>query len=288
MRLRELALDGEDAGVVLGFLDWGPVDAAQIVVCVHGLTRNAHDFDALAEALARRGSRVIAVDVAGRGRSSWLPDPRSYVVPVYARQLMQLLVRLELGEVDWIGTSMGGLVGMAVAAADVSPIRRLVLNDIGPFVPRAALEQIGSYVGLDPRFGSLAEVERYLRAVHAGFGPLTDAQWQHLARHGARTVDGVWRLVYDPQIRIPYQELAAADIDLWPLWDRIDCPVLVLRGAESTLLTAGTVAEMQRRRPATRVQTIAGAGHAPALMADDQIETIAGWLGRPSAELLRP
>ena len=278
MTLEKMTLDGPFAGIELGYADWGAPAASRVAVCVHGLTRNARDFDPLAEALVGRGYRVIAVDVVGRGRSSWLPDPKGYVVPHYVGHLSRFLALMGLRGVDWIGTSMGGIIGMGLAAADETPIGRLVLNDIGPFVPREALVNIQTYLGLDLGFSSLEEVEQHLRMVHSGFGRLEDHQWRHLAEHGSRRDERGWRLHYDPAIRIPYADLTDGDIDLWPIWDRIACPTLVLRGAESTLLTEATAQEMQHRGPKATLVTIPEAGHAPALMAAEQIETILRWL----------
>ena len=279
MRASRIRLGGEFGDLALGYTDWGDPQAARTVVCVHGLTRNARDFDALAAALAARGVRVVAVDVAGRGTSSWLDEPQGYTVPNYARHLRAFLAALGLAQVDWVGTSMGGLIGMTVAAEEDSPIRTLVLNDIGPSVPKEALGYIKTYLGLDLRFETLAELEAHLRAVHAGFGPLSDAQWHHLAVHSARETPEGWRLHYDPQIRVPFAEAAGEDIDLWAEWDRIRCPTHVLRGAESPLLTPATAEAMAGRGPRATVETVPGVGHAPALMAEDQIATVARWLG---------
>jgi pimeloyl-ACP methyl ester carboxylesterase len=278
MKLERMALDGPFAGIELGYADWGDREARRIAVCVHGLTRNARDFDPLADALARRGFRVIAVDVAGRGRSSWLSEPKDYVVPQYVGHLSRFLELAGLRGVDWIGTSMGGIIGMGIAAAEASPIARLVLNDVGPFIPREALVNIQTYLGLDLSFASIEQVEQHLRMVHSGFGRLTDPQWRHLAEHGSRRQGEAFRLHYDPAIRIPYADLTGGDIDLWPVWDKITCPTLVLRGADSTLLTAATAAEMQRRGPKATAALIPEAGHAPALMAPEQIDTILRWL----------
>ena len=278
MQLRTLPLDGPFSDIELGYVDWGSPAALRVAVCVHGLTRNARDFDRLARALVERDFRVIAVDVVGRGRSSWLADPKGYVVPNYVGHLARFLELMSLGKVDWIGTSMGGIIGMGLAAAENAPIGRLVLNDIGPFVPREALLGIQSYLGLDLAFASMEEVEQHLRMVHSGFGRLADDEWRHLAEHGSRPDDKGWRLHYDPAIRIPYADLTGDDIDLWAIWDRISCPTLVLRGEESTLLTEATAAEMQRRGPKAKLVVIPEAGHAPALMAAEQIATIVGWL----------
>ncbi len=265
-------------GLDLAYLDWGDEASERTVVCVHGLTRNAHDFDVLAAELAAHGARVLAVDVIGRGRSSWLDDPHGYVAPNYAAQLMQWLAALEVLPVDWIGTSMGGLVGMALAATERPPMRRLVLNDIGPFIGKQALLQIKSYLGLELRFASLDEAERHLRFIHAPFGPLSDSQWAHLTRHSVVADSDGYRLHYDPAISVPYAELAADDVALWELWDKIACPTYVLHGFESVVLSQRTCEEMRRRGPQAEVMTFLGVGHAPALMSADQILTIRRWL----------
>jgi pimeloyl-ACP methyl ester carboxylesterase len=285
MRLLTQQLDGPHGDVMLGYVEWGAPDAEQVIVCVHGLTRNARDFDVLAAALATEGARVLAIDVVGRGRSSWLADPQGYALPLYAQQIARLLQLLDLPPVDWIGTSMGGLIGMALAATDAPPMRRLVLNDVGPFVPKLALSLIKTYLGLDLVFPSLEALERHLRQIHAPFGPLTDDQWRHLAEHSARQDADGWRLRYDPAIRVPYQDLADADLDLWPLWDQIRCPTLLLRGGDSILLTEATAAEMTQRGPKATLATFPGIGHAPALMAPDQIEAIRRWLAAEPAAM---
>jgi len=278
-RKHRLALGEPFAEVTLGYREWGPADAPRTVVCVHGLTRNAADFAALATALAARGARVLAVDVVGRGDSSWLDDPAGYAVPTYAAHLAHWLRLLGLDGVDWVGTSMGGLVGMALAAGERPPMARLVLNDVGPFVPKAALEEIGTYLAKELRFAGLDDVDAHLRKIHAGFGPLTDAQWRRLAATSVVPDGDGWRLHYDPAIRVPYVDLAADDIDLWELYDRITVPTLVLHGADSPLLDDATCAAMAARGPRAEVRRFEGVGHAPALLAADQIEAVAAWLG---------
>ncbi|HET6519463.1 MAG TPA: alpha/beta hydrolase, partial [Geminicoccaceae bacterium] len=252
MELRRTTVEGPDGeSYGLAYVEWGDPGAPRTVVCVHGLTRNGRDFDALAAALADAGGmRVICPDVIGRGRSDRLRDPARYGVPTYIGHMIQLLAHLGVGQVDWVGTSMGGLIGMGLAAATAEngPIRRLVLNDVGPFLPKAAVERIGTYVGGAYRFDTVEGLEAHLRAVHAPFGPLTDAQWRHLAEHGAwRTDDGGVAPAYDPAIAEPFRTGQNEDLDLWEHWDRIACPVLVLRGAESDLLPAATAREMTRR-----------------------------------------
>jgi pimeloyl-ACP methyl ester carboxylesterase len=248
------------------------------VLCVHGLTRNARDFDALAGALSA-DRRVICPNMVGRDGSDLLDDPAQYDIPTYVDHTIQLIDRLGLGQVDWVGTSMGGLVGMAVAAADPDRIRRLVLNDMGPVIPKAAINRIRQYLGLDLTFANLTEVEAHLRIIHVTFGPLTDAQWQHLAEHSCFVSDdGTWRMHYDPRIRVPFTQMADEDVDLWSTWDRIRCPVLLLRGAESDIVTAEIAAAMTKRGPGAEVVAFKGIGHAPALVAADQIKVVRDWL----------
>lgn len=278
MQRKNVALGADFAGLELSYLEYGHPSASRTVVCVHGLTRNAHDFDVLAEALASRGCRVLAIDVAGRGASSWLADPAQYDLPFYAAQIARLLDLLGVAEVDWVGTSMGGLIGIVLAAGERPPMIRLVLNDIGPSVPQTALEQIRAYLGLDLIFKDMTELKAHLRLIHAGFGQLTDAQWQHLAVHSSRVTPEGLRLHYDPTIRAPFMAVAARDIDMWEQWDRIRCPTFVLHGAESPLLTPAILQEMGRRGPPLQAVTLANVGHAPALMADEQVAIIAGWL----------
>lgn len=261
----------------VAYTEWGDTKASRVVICCHGLTRNGRDFDALAEELSRDG-RVICPDVVGRGKSEWLRDPLHYGYPQYCADMNALIARLDVDEVLWIGTSMGGLIGMTLAASAGTPIRRLVINDVGPFVPKTALQRIAEYVGLDNRFSSLAAIETHLRKVLAPFGPLADAQWQHLATHGHRQrEDGTFGLAYDPAI-VNNVRLAIQDWDLWALWDRISCPTLVIRGAQSDLLLPETAVEMTQRGPRAELVTWDGMGHAPALMAPEQIATIRAWL----------
>jgi pimeloyl-ACP methyl ester carboxylesterase len=279
MEIRRIQVAGPDGDYGLSYADWGRPDAARAIVCVHGLTRNGRDFDHLATVLQDH-ARVICPDMVGRGLSDPLRDPEQYALPTYVAHLLQLLEQLELREVDWVGTSMGGLIGMGVAAAG-APIRRLVLNDIGPFIPKAALQRINTHLGLSLSFASLEALEAHLREIHAGFGPLSDAEWRHLAEHSAsRREDGTFRLSYDQRLAEPMKRGPLADIDLWPVWDQIRCPVLVLRGTQSELLLAATAEEMTRRGAGAEVVEIDGTGHAPALMAKDQIAIVRDWLLR--------
>lgn len=262
----------------VAYVEWGPADAADTAICVHGLTRNGRDFDTLARRLSGR-RRVVCPDVAGRGRSEWLAVSDEYAYPTYCADMAALIARLGVDQVDWVGTSMGGLMGMMLAAQPGSPVRRLVLNDVGPFLPQAALQRIGDYVGLDPGFESLDALEKYLRDVHAPFGPLSGEQWRHLAEHGHRVREtGDLGLAYDPRIAEPFRAAPPEDVDLWAVWDAVRCPVLVLRGAESDLLLPEIAEEMGRRGPCAEVVVVPEAGHAPALMDPEQVRVVSDWL----------
>jgi pimeloyl-ACP methyl ester carboxylesterase len=281
MREREVFSLGPHGLHRLAYTEWGEPANQRVVICVHGLTRTGRDFDALAGRLAA-DYRVACPDLPGRGRSHWLAAPGDYVPLTYLGDLVTLIARLDVEEVDWVGTSLGGLLGIMLAAQPDSPIRKLVINDIGAFVPHGCLERIVDYVGTDPHFATLEALEGYLREVHATFGPLTDAQWQHLARHSARpdTVAGGFRLHYDPKLAQPFRESAGVDLDLWPLWERITCPVLILRGSESDVLPLDIAEAMLTRGPAAELVEFPDVGHAPALMDDAQIDVIRDWLAR--------
>ena len=243
------------------------------MICVHGVGRNARDFDVLAEALSST-HRVLAVDMPGRGESDWLADPNDYVFPTYLTTLTALVARSGADAVDWVGTSMGGLLGIVMAAQPKSPIARLVVNDVGPTIEPAAIERIRGYFGLDPTFATYQEIEQYIRTVSAPFGPLTDAQWEHVTRTNVRQrPDGRWGLAYDPGIAVPFRSTAAPP-DLWGLWDAIRASTLVLRGAQSDLLSATTAAEMVVRGPRPALVEFPGVGHAPMLLSAEQIEPV--------------
>ena len=267
----------------ISYTEWGDARCAHIVICVHGLTRNARDFDTLAQSLEAR-CRVVCPDLVGRGQSDWLENKLDYAYPQYMTDMAALIARVTATAgpaplIDWIGTSVGGLIGMLLAATANNPIRRLVVNDIGPVIPKAALERIATYVGKTSRFASLADAESYVRTVSASFGPLTDDQWRDLTVHNIRKEpDGTWVMNYDPGIGTAFASLPSNDIVFWDQWDRIKAPVLVLRGAQSDVLSAATANEMTRRGPATRLIELAGVGHAPALMADDQVRAVCDFL----------
>jgi pimeloyl-ACP methyl ester carboxylesterase len=273
-------VEGPEGPCRVAVTGWGDPAASRTIVCVHGLTRNARDFDVLARDLAK-DARVLSVDVPGRGRSGWFADPKHYDVPVYAALMLQLLEKLGLGRVDWIGTSLGGLIGMRVAARAESPVARLVLNDIGPTVPTEVLEMIRAYLGLELSFATLDELEQHLRQIHAPFGPLSDADWRHLAVHSARQrEDGRWLLSYDPAIRIPFADKSEADLDEWPTYESIRCPTLLIRGKESLVLTEAVLQQMRQRGPRPDLVEFEGIGHAPMLTTPDQVAAVRDWLFR--------
>lgn len=260
------------------FTEWGDPSLQHAVFCVHGLTRNARDFDDLAGELCGQ-YRIICPDMPGRGLSDWLDCKQDYNLGVYLNDIATLIACTGVQSIDWIGTSMGGVIGMLVASLANNPVQRLLVNDIGPTIDKAARERIAGYAGMDPRFDSLSELENYLRLVHATFGPLTDAQWAHMSRHSNRPLnDGGVALHYDPGIAEPFRDQVTTPVEFWEYWDRIQCPVLLFRGCESDLLSAETAEQMQQRGPATTVVEFEGIGHAPSLMAADQIERIRAWL----------
>ena len=247
---------------------------------MHGLTRNGRDFDALAQALEQE-RRVVCPDIVGRGSSDWLGDKQQYNFATYCADMTVLMARLGAETYDWVGTSMGGMVGMFLAAQPNSPIRRLVFNDAGAFVPKSAPQRILEYVGIEKVFRSVAEAEQYFRTVYKPFGPMTDVQWAHLTRHSIRRrqEDRTYTPRYDPDIVAPMR--SPQDLNLWGVWDDIRCPILLLRGTESDVLSAEIVEQMKRRRPQTEVVEFPGIGHAPALRDPAQIAVIKRWLLKP-------
>ena len=261
----------------VAYFEWGAASNPRVAICVHGVGRNARDFDVIAETLATT-HRVLAVDMPGRGESDWLVDANDYTFPTYLTTLTALIARSGAETVDWIGTSMGGLLGIVIAAQPKQPIACLVVNDVGPVIEPSAIERIRGYFGLDPAFGSYAEIEQYIRQVSATFGPLNDAQWAHITRSNVRQrPDGRWGLAYDPGIAVPFRAEAAPP-DLWGVWDAVRCPTLVLRGAQSDLLSATTATQMAARGPKPDVVEFAGVGHAPMLLSADQIDPVVRFL----------
>jgi pimeloyl-ACP methyl ester carboxylesterase len=259
---------------------WGDAANPRVLVCVHGLTRTARDFDFLAAALSR-DFRVICPDVTGRGKSDWLEAGGDYGYVQYMADMTALFARVIASggkEIHWLGTSMGGLLGILIASQPRNPIRKLVVNDAGMLVPKAALERLALYVGKDPRFASLEALEGHVRRVSAPFGALADAQWRHLTLHIAKQhTDGTWGYSYDPAIARPF-EGALDDIDLSSHWDAVSCPTLLLRGAESDLLLSDTARDMTQRGPKARLVEFAGIGHAPMLMCEEQVRVVREFL----------
>jgi pimeloyl-ACP methyl ester carboxylesterase len=264
----------------MAYTQWGSPDAREVVMCVHGLTRQGRDFDALADHLATDlGCRVVCPDVLGRGKSDWLADPSGYSYPLYLADMAALIARSGAEQVDWVGTSMGGLIGLMLAATPNSPIRRLVINDIGPLVPWEGLARIGGYVGEDPLFTNREAAEHRLKERIVTYGPMPPERWSGFVEHSLRRVAEGWRLAYDPAIAQAFQAVQPGQpIDLWALWDRVEVPVLVIRGADSDLLPASVVEEMKRRGPGCQAVEVPGAGHAPWLMSADQIAPVAEFL----------
>ncbi|MBL8381111.1 MAG: alpha/beta hydrolase [Burkholderiales bacterium] len=266
----------------IAYSEWGDPANPRVLLCVHGLARRGSDFDPLARALCGE-MRVICPDMAGRGDSDRLADARLYQIPQYVSDVVTLIARLDVPRLRWFGTSMGGLIGMALAAQAGSPIERMVLNDVGPVVKAAALQRIGEYLGNAPTFAAMEEAVAYIRTVSATFGLESDAEWQHLAHTSVQAVAGGWRLHYDPAIAVPFREAGAgnADIELWPLYDAITCPVVLVRGAASDLLDRATAQAMTARGPRARLIEIPGVGHAPMFWSQPQIALVRDFLVSP-------
>lgn len=252
-----------------------------MLVCVHGLTRNGRDFDDLARALADE-YRVVCPDVVGRGRSDWLDVKADYGFPVYVNDMVTLIARLNVNEVHWVGTSMGGIIGMVLASQPHTPITRLVLNDVGPVITSVSLQRIAQYVGRAPEFPDLVAAEAWIREIGASFGALTDEQWHHLTVYSVRPLEGEeggFAMVYDPGLGDVFRAAPILeDIDLWPVYEAIRCPTLALRGADSDLLEAGTLSAMAARGPCARTVEFTGVGHAPMLMDPAQIAVVRDFL----------
>jgi pimeloyl-ACP methyl ester carboxylesterase len=263
----------------VSYLQWGDPKNQSVLVCVHGLTRCARDFESLAAAMSDK-YRVVSVDIAGRGDSDWLADPMLYQLPQYLNDMVTVIARLDVESVHWVGTSMGALIGMALAAQPGTPVQKLVINDAGPVVSKVSLERIASYVGLAPAFPNIEAAEKYVRTVSAPFGPHSDAEWRFLTEIVMRkNADGSLRLHYDPKLAEPFRALMPeGDMELWPVWEAIKCPTLVLRGAQSDLLTRATFEKMSATGPKAKGVEFAGVGHAPTIMHADQIKPVRDFL----------
>ncbi len=278
----------------MAYWQWGSAEAPHVVVCVHGLSRQGRDFDVLAGALLASSDhplRVICPDVAGRGRSDWLENPSDYQLPVYAADMLLLLQHLRaqaaIEALDWVGTSMGGLIGLAIAAKCAAlplAVRRLLLNDVGPAIQWQALQRIGAYLGKSGRFQSVQEAADAMWAVSTSFGPHTQQQWLALSQPMVRPLhDGGFALHYDPAIAAPFgavtQEMAAqGEAVLWTLYDAVQADTLITRGEQSDLLLHATALEMTRRGPCARLVEFAGVGHAPTFVTPQQVEVATSFL----------
>lgn len=263
----------------MAYYEWGRADNPRVLVCVHGLGRCARDFDNLARALSDH-YRVVCPDVAGRGDSDWLADPMLYDVPLYVADMVTLIARLDVEQVHWVGTSMGGLIGMALAAQQETPITRLVLNEAGPVVSKVSLERIATYFGKVPPLPSFEAAVQLVRTVSAPFGPHTDEEWRFLTEVVVRKMaDGAWRMHYDPRIAEPFRrQITDKDIELWPTYDAVRCPTFVIRGAQSDLLSRDTAEQMTQRGPRAKLVELPGIGHAPTLLHADQIALVRDFL----------
>ena len=285
----------------MAYWQWGDANAAHTVVCVHGLTRQGRDFDVLAQALVERAGgalRVVCPDVVGRGKSDWLKDPMGYQIPHYAADMLALLAELKPTTLDWVGTSMGGLIGMVVCnlAASVGvPVRRLVLNEVGPVIEWSALQRIGQYLGKGGPFASVQQAADAMWSISSSFGPHTPAQWlalsQPMLRQVSQAVQGamqeaVYALHYDPAIALPFgqatpESAAQGEAQLWQAYDAITAQTLLIRGADSDLLSKATALQMTQCGPKARLVEFAGVGHAPTLVAKDQTDAVASFLLSP-------
>ena len=262
----------------IAYTEWGAPDNPRVLVCVHGLTRSGRDFDRVAAALSSV-YRVVCPDVVGRGLSSWLANPAYYTIPQYVGDMVTLVARLGVESVDWFGTSMGGLIGMAFAGLKDSPIRKMIVNDVGPHVEPVALERIGSYLGQPVSFATQQEVIDHAALLAQSFGPLTPEEWREINSPLVHERDGAWRFRYDPRIAEPFTmttpELAAlGEAALWQSFAAIEGPVLVVRGEQSDLLSRETVAQMIAKGRNVSSVEIPGVGHAPAFLSADQIDIV--------------
>ena len=285
----------------MAYWQWGNPSSAHVVVCVHGLSRQGRDFDVLAQSLCARaallpgGLRVVCPDIVGRGESDWLADPMGYQIPNYAADMLALLAQLQaqsaITTLDWVGTSMGGLIGMVVCGQPglplPVPVHRLVLNDVGPTIQWEAIVRIGAYLGQAGQFTSLQEAAAAMWAISSGFGPHTPEQWLALSQPMVKPVSSQpgspLRLHYDPALAVPFKQATQAstmqgEAMLWQLYDNITAQTLLLRGQSSDLLTVATAQTMTGRGPKARLLEFAGVGHAPTLVAIEQVDAVARFL----------
>ncbi|SEK04020.1 Pimeloyl-ACP methyl ester carboxylesterase [Variovorax sp. OK212] len=309
--LHYVACDDAQGGHRMAYWQWGDARSAHVVVCVHGLTRQGRDFDALAQAIVARAGgavRVVCPDVVGRGRSDWLRDPAFYQVPVYAADMLALVAQLHreqpIDALDYVGTSMGGLIGFVLAGHKelplARPIRRFVANDVGPTIEPAAVQRIGAYVGQAGQFASVQAASDAMWALSTTFGPHTPQQWLSLSQHmvvpaSQRTADGsakvdadiesdgAWVLHYDPAIGVALRAItpeaaAQGGAIMWSLYDAIEARTLLTRGAVSDLLSRDTALAMTQRGPRAQLVEFDGVGHAPTFVDPAQIAAVTDFL----------
>jgi pimeloyl-ACP methyl ester carboxylesterase len=284
-RLRHVHCLGSGGLHRLAYWEWGHAQNPRVVVCVHGLSRQGRDFDALAQDLCGE-FRVVCPDMPGRGQSDWLTDPMAYAMPTYVACMVTLLARLDAAQLDWVGTSMGGLIGLSLIGLAGASVRRLVLNDVGPSLEPVSIARIGSYLGLPTRWPTVAAAAQDLLAISKGFGPHTAAQWLALTQHQVKPDGDAFKPHYDPAIAVPFKAMtadmaAAGQAALWAAYGRITCPTLLLRGAESDLLSPATAARMTQSGPRAQLHEFAGVGHAPMLVQPDQRAVVKRFLLAP-------
>ncbi len=278
MRERHLSCLGQSGFHRIAYREWPGPAGAPTLVCVHGLTRNGRDFEVLAEAMST-DYRVVCPDMPGRGSSDWLAGPADYAFPLYLSDCAALIARLDVESLDWLGTAMGALIGMLIAAQAGSPIRRLVLNDAGAFVAKEGLNRIGGYLGADPTFDTILDMEAAVRRNNAPYGPLTEAEWRKLTLDSARKKpEGGYGFNYDPRLGDPFKAGPVEDVDLWAAWDAVRCPTLLLRGEKSDVISREVAEAMTQRGPKARLVEFPGIGHAPQLLSEDQIGAVRDFL----------
>lgn len=267
----------------MAYNEWGDPRNAKVLLCVHGVTRVADDFDDVARALCQ-DYRVVCPYVAGRGRSDHLRNPNFYQLPQYVSDMVTLLARLEAGTVDWLGTSMGGLIGIGLTSLPRNPVRKLILNDIGPTLNPDALTRIGDYIGQAVRFPTFDLAAAYIREISLPFGPHSDAEWRKLAADAlVQDQDGQWTRNYDLALAVPFKAITPeiarqSEAALWAAYDKISCDTLLIRGAQSDLLTPEVAQQMTQRGPKAQLVEIPGVGHAPTLVHPEQIEIVRRFL----------
>lgn len=259
--------------------EWGDAKNSRVVVCVHGLSRNGRDFDVLADALSS-DYRVLCPDVPGRGESDWFASAEHYTIPHYIKAISAMLTEFGVQTYDWVGTSMGGLIGMVMAATPGSKMRRFVINDIGPVIERASLDRIAGYVGKTPLFPTYMALFEAVQPINAPFGPLTDEQKHHMVKISVQErADGQWEFKTDPKIGDAFRAgLKQPAADMWPLWGAVKQPILILRGVHSDLLSAATLEKMVATHPDAQAITIADTGHAPMIMDEPTINSVKQFL----------